>query len=229
MAVIIPAIDIIDGRAVRLYKGDYKSKTEYGFPLEIAKTFKKMGAEMLHIVDLDGAKSGTLVNFDLIKKLSEIMPIQVGGGIRDEQAVKRYSAFAKRIILGTIAVKNTDFVADMIKKYGSDKICVGVDVKEESVSTDGWLSNSHINYLEFIDKLIGIGVKTIIATDISRDGTLTSPNWEMYDSIGGINVIVSGGVACNEDVLKAKKYHGVIVGRAYYEGKVDLERLLRGE
>jgi phosphoribosylformimino-5-aminoimidazole carboxamide ribotide isomerase len=227
MGLVIPAVDIMGGKAVRLLKGDYDSKTVYGDPVEIANKFKDMGAEYLHIVDLDGAKGGAPCNFEIIKSVGGILPVQVGGGVRTAETVEEYLQIADRVILGTVAVQNPEFVRAMVDEYGAERIIVGVDVKSGKAATQGWLENSGVDYLEFIEKLKQIGVKIIIVTDISRDGTLTSPNWEVYERISGINVIVSGGVACNDDVLKAKNYCGVIVGKAYYEGKVDLEWLLR--
>ena len=224
MAAIIPAMDLLNGEAVRLYKGDYQQKTVYGNPIDIAQKFKNMGARFLHVVDLDGAKTGDNPNFELIKQIAGIISIQIGGGIRSAETVEKYLQFADRVILGTIAVQNPQFVIDMIAKYGKERIVVGVDVKDEKVATHGWLEKSELNYLDFIDKL---PVKYIIVTDISRDGTLTSPNWDMYKKIKNKNVIVSGGVANNVDVIKAKNYYGIIVGKAYYEGKVDLEWLLK--
>jgi len=227
--MIIPAIDLCGGEAVRLYKGDYNQKTVYGNPIDIAQKFKSMGAEYLHIVDLDGAKEGSPRNFETIKEISRILPIQVGGGIRDIKTAKEYLQFADRVIIGTAAVEKPDFLKKIIEEKGANRVVVGVDVRNGKVSTGGWLSDSGVDYLEFIEGLKKTGVQTIIVTDISRDGTLTSPNWDMYDGISGVNVIVSGGVSCEADIIKARKYKGVIVGKAYYEGKVDLEKCLKNE
>lgn len=224
MSIIIPAIDILNGEAVRLYKGDYEQKTAYGNPLDIAQKFKDIGAKMLHIVDLDGAKSGNTPNFEIIKQISSIIPIEVGGGIRSAEAVEKYLQFADRIILGTIAVQSPEFVENMVEKYGEERIVVSVDVKDGKIATHGWIEKTELDYIKFINSL---PVKYAIVTDISRDGTLTSPNWEMYQNIKNKSIIVSGGVASNNDVINAKQYYGVIVGKAYYEGKVDLEWLLK--
>lgn len=225
--LILPAIDLLGGEAVRLYKGDYQQKTVYGNPLEIAQKFKAMGAKFLHVVDLDGAKNGSPCNHEIIRQISEILPMQIGGGIRTAATVEEYLKIANRVILGTIAVQKPEFVQEMIEKHGSERIVVGVDVRNGKVSTSGWLEDSSLNYLEFIEHLKQIGVQYIVATDIAKDGTLTSPNWEMYEQIKGINVVVSGGISCDADVAKASKYYGVIVGKAYYEGKVDLEKCLK--
>jgi len=227
--MIIPAIDILQGEAVRLYRGDYTQKTVYGDPLEMAKNFAQMGAKFLHIVDLDGAKSGNPRNLDLIRQIGQVLPIQVGGGIRTAETVAQYLGIADRVILGTVAVENPGFVKEMIQTWGPDKILVGVDVRDGQVATAGWTQGSGVEYLEFIETLKTIGVTTIVATDILKDGTLTAPNWDMYERIRGIGVIVSGGVSCDEHVLRGQAYAGVIVGKAYYEGKVDLKWLLQNE
>ena len=230
--MIIPAIDLQNGEAVRLYKGDYAQKTVYNKnPANLAADFEKMGARYLHLVDLDGAKSGGTENIEAIREIRKRVniPIQVGGGIRNAETVSLYLDEIKinRVILGTVAVKNIEFVREMIERYGSEKIIVGVDVRDGKVQTGGWLDDSGISYLEFIERLKEIGVRVIIATDISRDGTLTSPNWDIYEKIKGINVIVSGGVSCEDDIKKGLDYYGVIVGKAYYENKVDLAGMLK--
>lgn len=223
--MIIPAIDLLGGEAVRLYKGDYEQKTVYSKnPIELAQNFKDMGAKFLHIVDLDGAKSGLVTNYEIIKEISKTVPIQVGGGIRTAEIVEEYLQIADRVILGTISVKEPKFVRDMVDKYGVDRIVVGVDVRSGKLSTNGWLEDSGVDYLKFIDRL---PVEIVVVTDISKDGTLTSPNWNMYEKIRNKKVIVSGGIASDDDIKKADKYYGVIVGKAYYDGKVDLERCLK--
>ena len=233
---IIPAIDLLDGQAVRLYKGDYAQKTVYSQnPPELAAGFEEMGARYLHVVDLDGAKSGDTTNVETIRKIRErlTIPIQVGGGIRNSATVSLYldEIGIDRVILGTVAAKEPEFVGQMLSKYGCEKIVVGVDVKNGTVAISGWTQDSRLDYLAFIGRLKEIGVRYIVATDISRDGTLTSPNWEMYENLKDIdiNVIVSGGISCNADIEKASGYYGVIVGKAYYEGKVDLKQCLEKE
>jgi len=230
--IIIPAIDLHGGEAVRLYKGDYAQKTVYSRnPVELARGFEKMGALYLHIVDLDGAKHGDTVNITTIRKIRESVniPIQVGGGIRSAKTVESYLNEFKinRVILGTIAVKNPEFVREMLIEHGETSIVVGVDVRNGKVAAAGWLEDSGLDYLEFIENLKLIGVRYIVVTDINRDGSLTSPNWEMYEKINGINVIVSGGISCEADIYKSEGYYGVIVGKAYYEGRVDLEKCLK--
>ncbi len=234
--LVIPAIDIKEGKAVRLFKGDYSKKTIYSTePEKLAMKFESMGAKYIHIVDLDGAKDGKCVNLETIKKIrnSILIPIELGGGIRNEETVRLYldEIGINRIILGTSAINNPEFLKKMINKYGSEKIVVGVDVKEECVSISGWLETSTINYIDFIKKIEEIGVKYIVVTDISKDGTLSGPNFDMYDKIkknSNINIIVSGGVKSKDNICDLSKldYYGCIVGKAYYENKVKLEEVM---
>jgi len=230
--LIIPAIDLQNGDAVRLYQGDYSQKTVYSSdPVAIALGFQNIGIKYLHLVDLDGAKDGNTANIDTIRKIREAVsiPIQLGGGIRNAETVAMYlnDIGIDRVILGTIAVKDPTFVQAMLAKHGAEKIVVGVDVRNGMVSTAGWREDSTVDYLQFIENLKNMGVKYIVATDIIKDGSLTSPNWEMYEQIKGINFVVSGGVSCEADILRAKNYYAVIVGKAYYEGRVDLEKCLK--
>jgi len=230
-ALIIPAIDLQNGEAVRLYQGDYSQKTVYSNdPAAIARGFQDMGAKYLHVVDLDGAKDGNTVNIATIRKIRAAIsiPIQLGGGIRNAETVAMYLDEIKidRVILGTIAIKDPAFVQAMLAKHGAEKIVVGVDVRNGMVSTAGWREDSTVDYLEFIESLKAMGVKYIVATDIIKDGSLTSPNWEMYEKIKGINFVVSGGVSCEADVERARGYYAVIVGKAYYEGRIDLKSCL---
>ena len=229
---IIPAIDLQNGEAVRLYKGDYSQKTVYSQnPAVLARRFEEMGAHYLHVVDLDGAKGGGTANLETIKAIRAAvrMPIQVGGGIRHAETVRLYldDIGINRVILGTAAVENPAFVREQINKYTAERIVVGVDVRDGRAATNGWLRDSGMDYLVYIERLKALGVKLIVVTDIARDGALTSPNWAMMEKIKGMDVIVSGGVACDDDILKAKDYAGVIVGKAYYEGKVDLRKCLK--
>lgn len=224
MGIVIPAIDLLGGKAVRLYKGNYNRVTIYSEnPVELAKKFVKMGAKLLHIIDLDGARSGDNLNFNTIEEIAKITPIEVGGGIRDQKIVEKYLNFAKRVILGTVAISDSSFVEKMIDLYGKEKILVSIDVKDGKVSINGWVERTEIDYLDFIKEL---SVEIVIVTDISKDGTLAGPNWQVYEKIKNKKVIVSGGVASDEDIIKAEKYEGVIVGKAYYEGQVNLERFL---
>lgn len=226
MGLVIPSIDLLEGKVVRLYKGNYNQRTVYSEkPLEIAKNFKEMGAKILHIVDLDGARSGYIKNnFKIIEQISKIIPIEIGGGIRRADIVDKYIPFSERIILGTIAVEKPEFVTRMIDKYGIDRIAVSVDVKDKEIVTHGWVKEEKINYLDFIDNL---SCEIVIVTDVSKDGTLTSPNWELYKKIKNKKIIVSGGVSKDEDLKNP--YYATIVGKAYYEGKINLEKCLRKE
>ncbi|MCL2224773.1 MAG: 1-(5-phosphoribosyl)-5-[(5-phosphoribosylamino)methylideneamino]imidazole-4-carboxamide isomerase [Defluviitaleaceae bacterium] len=226
--IIIPAIDLQGGQAVRLIQGDYGKKTVYNpDPAKVAKDFEEMGAKYLHVVDLDGAKDGNTANIETIRAIRKAIniPMQLGGGIRNAETVAMYldEIGVNRVILGTVAVSQPDFVKEMIAKHGAAKIVVGVDVRENTVATAGWLADSRVNYLEFIESLKAAGVEYLVVTDISRDGTLTSPNWDMYEKIKGINFVVSGGVAEESHIHKAANYYAVIVGKAFYEGRVDLK------
>ena len=183
---IFPAIDIRNGNVVRLTEGDYNRMTVYGSsPLEMAETFIKKGAKNLHMVDLDGAKDGAPVNFDVIKSVAETGKLftEVGGGIRDEKRIEDYlSLGVNRVILGTVAVRNFKFVEEAVKKYG-DKIAVGVDARDGKVAVSGWLETTEIDSLDFCRKLRDAGVKTVIYTDISKDGTLSGTNLEIYEKL----------------------------------------------
>jgi len=230
--LILPAIDLQDGQAVRLLQGDYGKKTVYSDnPVKIAQDFEAMGAKYLHVVDLDGAKAGSTINLETIRQIKAGIgiPMQLGGGIRTADTVKMYleDMGIDRIILGTAAVSQPDFAHKMLEKYDPKRIVVGVDVRQGFVSTAGWLEDSKKHYLDFIQDLKAMGLEYTVVTDISRDGTLTSPNWDMYEAIQGINIIVSGGVADESHMEKAVKYYGVIVGKAHYEGRVDLQKCIQ--
>lgn len=232
---IFPAIDIRNGNVVRLTEGDYNRMTVYGSsPLEMAETFIKKGAKNLHMVDLDGAKDGAPVNFDVIKSVAQTGKLftEVGGGIRDEKRIEDYlSLGVNRVILGTVAVRNFKFVEDSVKKYG-DKIAVGVDARDGKVAVSGWLETTEIDSLDFCKKLRDAGVKTVIYTDISKDGTLSGTNLEVYEKLSevkGLDVIASGGITFEEEIKKLAQMntYGAIVGKAVYAGKLDLERVLK--
>ncbi len=228
---IFPAIDIIDGKAVRLFKGDYNKMTVYANnPLDIVNDFKKQGAKNLHLVDLDGAKSGETPN---IKTISNIvtksdMFIEVGGGIRSREVIEKYKNIGvNRVILGTVAVTNLDFLKEMVTEY-KDLIAVGVDILDGYVAIKGWTEKSLYKYTDFCDILEKIGVKTLIVTDISKDGALKGTNLELYRNLKNnysFNVIASGGVSSISDVKELNKIgvHGAIIGKAYYEKAIDLK------
>lgn len=234
--LVIPAIDLKDGEAVRLYKGDYKQKTVYSsHPEEIALGFEKMGAKYLHVVDLDGAKDAAASNRQTIQNIRDSIsiPMEVGGGIRDMKTVSMYldEIGVNRVILGTAALRDRDFLQEALNKYGPERIVVGVDIKNGYVSTSGWLETSDIYYLDFIKELENMGVTTIICTDISKDGTLTGPSMDVYKEIhdhSSINFVVSGGVKDADDVYAVSNcgYYACIVGKAYYEGRIDLKEVI---
>ena len=235
--ILRPAIDLKDGQAVRLYKGDYQQKTIYSSsPEDIALNFENLGADYLHVVDLDGAKEGITSNLETIKKIRKTIsiPMELGGGIRNIETVNLYlnEIGINRVILGTAAIENPNFLALALEKYGSDRIVVGVDVKDGYVSTSGWLKTSQVYYLDFLKELEKMGVKYIVCTDISKDGTLSGPSFDLYESIyqnSSLQFVVSGGVKDANDIYKVneKGYYGCIVGKAYYEGKIDLEGVIR--
>lgn len=232
--IIFPAIDLYEGKAVRLYKGDYAQKTVYGDnPVSVAKDFVSCGATHIHIVDLEGAKTGETPNFDLILKIKSESGLfaEVGGGIRDEKTVEKYlSAGINRVILGTAAVKDKDFVKRVVNRYG-DKIAVSIDIKDGYVAIKGWTENSGIRAFDFCSEMVGIGVKTVICTDISKDGALKGANAELYRELSArfpIDFIASGGVSTVKDVetLKSIGLYGAIIGKAYYTGGIDLKKTI---
>lgn len=231
---IFPAIDLRNGKAVRLYQGDYDQMTVYSdSPVDVARSFKAKGASCLHLVDLDGAKDGQLVNFETIKEIVEEvdMYVEVGGGIRDEERIKQYLELGVgRVILGTIAVKDPDFLEAMVTKYG-EKIAVGVDARDGFVAINGWKEITDRESFEFCRYLRDIGVKTVIYTDISRDGGLEGTNMEAYrklQEIEGLEVTASGGISFEEEITALKDVAAAaILGKAIYSGKLDLERAVK--
>lgn len=227
---LFPAIDLKDKQVVRLYKGDYNQMTVYGTnPLETAKEFKAKGAEYLHVVDLDGAKDGDNPNFSIVADLAANsgLKVEIGGGIRNEEIIKRYiDAGVMRVILGTVAISDPDFVADMVNKYG-DKIAVGVDMLNGKVATHGWTNVSEVDGFEFCEKLDKMGVATVICTDISKDGAMQGTNRELYKEMVKrfkFDTVASGGVSTLDDVsaLNEMDIYGAILGKALYTGAIDL-------
>ena len=227
---IIPAIDLIGGQAVRLIKGDYAQKTVYSSdPSEVAVSFEKAGAELLHLVDLDGAKDGTTANFETIKNIIEktSLSVEVGGGIRDIKRIEKYIDIGvDRVIIGTAAVTDPDFLIEAVQKFG-EKIVVGVDILDGYVAIKGWTEISSVACFDFCQMLQSIGVKTIICTDISKDGMMSGTNLELYRSLQekfGVRIIASGGVSTLEDIraLAKMEVYGAIVGKAIYTGAIDL-------
>ena len=232
---IIPAIDLIGGKAVRLVKGDYDKVTVYSDdPAAVAESFERAGAKYLHVVDLDGAKDGTTANFETIKKIIERtdLSVEVGGGIRTLERVRQYIEIGvDRVIIGTAAVTNPDFLREAVKLYG-EKIVVGVDIKDGFVAIKGWLEISELSCKEFCKKLEDLGVKTIICTDISKDGMMSGTNRELYRELYDefeLNIIASGGVSSMEDiaVLSNMGLFGAIVGKAIYTGAIELSEAIK--
>ena len=233
--LIIPAIDIKQGRCVRLQQGNMDLETKYSDnPLEIALKWESLGAELIHIVDLDGAFKKQIVNNKVIQHIVENIntPIQVGGGIRNEETVRMYFDLGvDRVIIGSVALYNPDFVIDICKKYPG-KIVVGIDAKDGMVAVEGWSEISDVSAVELARKYESKGVAAIIFTDIKRDGMQTGPNIEATSNLAqavDIPVIASGGVASIADIeelLKYKEIFGVVTGRALYEGKLDLKEAI---
>ena len=228
--LIYPAIDLYGGKAVRLFKGNYEQMTVYNDnPLLVALDFKSCGATHIHTVDLEGAKDGTTPNLDVVIDIKQKtgLFVEIGGGIRNMDTVDRYiAAGIDRVILGTAAVKEPQFVADAVKKYG-EKIAVGIDIKDGFVAIKGWTETSSLDAFDFCQRMQDIGVKTVICTDISKDGAMQGTNHELYKELSerfSIDIIASGGVSSIEDVkrLTAQNLHGAIIGKAYYTGAIDL-------
>ena len=232
--LIYPAIDLYEGKAVRLFKGDYAQMTVYSEdPCAVAQEFKACGASCIHLVDLEGAKLGTTPNFELVKAIKKATGLfcEIGGGIRDMETIAKYvDAGIDRVILGTAAVTSPGFVEEAVKAYG-DKIAVGIDIKDGFVAIKGWTETSEENAMDFTAKMQAMGVKTMICTDISRDGAMKGANHALYRQLAqrfDMNIIASGGVSSMEDVekLAALKIHGAIVGKAYYTGAIDLAKAI---
>lgn len=228
--LIFPAIDLYEGHAVRLYKGDYSRMTVYSDdPLSVAEDFRQKGAGQIHLVDLEGARSGGTPNLGTVCRIKERTGLfcEVGGGIRSMEVADAYiGAGVDRVILGTAAVTNEDFAARAAERYG-DKIAVGIDVRDGKVAIRGWTETSALDAVEFCRRMKSLGITTFICTDISKDGAMRGANHDMYrafSEVGGINLIASGGVSSLSDVraLAAAGLYGAIIGKAYYTGDIDL-------
>ena len=228
---IYPAIDLYEGKAVRLFKGDYAQMTVYSEnPAEVAKAFAASGAKHIHLVDLEGAKKGEPANLETISGIiaAADLFVEVGGGIRNMETIEKYLAIGvNRVILGTAAVTDPAFLEAALANYGG-KIAVGVDIKDGYVAIKGWTEKSSVTAEEFFARMEKLGVKTVICTDISRDGAMKGTNRELYKSLSetyAIDLIASGGVSTLEDVkaLAEMNLHGAIIGKAYYIGAIDLK------
>ena len=232
--LIFPAIDLYEGKAVRLYKGDYDQMTVYSdHPEEIARDFAAKGATHVHLVDLEGARSGHTPNLETVLRLKEASGLfcEIGGGIRSMATVKTYlSAGLDRVILGTAAVEDPAFLREALDAWG-EKIAVGVDVRDGFVAVKGWTENSALGFMDFCREMEKLGVQTLICTDISRDGAMRGTNREMYRQMSetlGLRITASGGVSTLEDVksLRAMDLYGAIIGKAYYTGDIDLKEAI---
>lgn len=233
--IIFPAIDLIDGKAVRLVKGDYAQMTVYDSnPLNTALKFQNAGSEYLHTVDLQGAKDGGTPNFETVKQITSntSLKVETGGGIRDIKTVEKYiNAGVFRVILGTAAVTDPDFLKLALKEFG-EKIAVGVDIKNGNVAIKGWLEDSGFECFDFFTRLQDWGVNTVICTDISKDGLLAGTNLLLYKELSekfNVNITASGGVTSLDDVRKLREMnlYGAILGKALYTGNIDLEEAIK--
>ena len=231
---LFPAIDLFDGKAVRLLKGDYEKMTVYSEnPIEIARDFEEKGCKFIHMVDLEGAKDGTTPNLNIVKQIANETSLftEIGGGIRSMDTVDAYlTNGVDRVILGTAAVNDPEFLKNAIEKYG-EKIAVGVDIKDGFVAIKGWLETSNYSCFEFCEKMQSMGVKTLICTDISKDGAMQGTNRELYKELSekfNIDITASGGVSSIDDIKALRKLdlYGAIIGKAYYIGAIDLKEAL---
>ena len=235
MIELIPAIDLIDGKCVRLTKGDYNLKTIYNEdPVSQALEFQRLGFRRLHIVDLDGAKSKHIVNDGVLKAITQATDLIVdfGGGIKSEDDIeKAFKAGAHMVTIGSVAVTEPDMFMNWLGKYGSEKIILGADVRNGMVSINGWKEDSSEELLPFLEKYISAGVRNVLCTEISKDGTLAGPATDLYRKVmeqyPHLHLIASGGVSCNADIhrLHENGIPAVVFGKAYYEGKIDIKEL----
>lgn len=233
--LIFPAIDLYEKKAVRLFKGDYAQMTIYSDnPVELALDFKAKGATCIHMVDLEGAKTGETPNISVIEGIVNQVDLfsEVGGGIRSMETIDKYlSIGVNRVILGTAAIENEQLLIDAVAKY-KERIAVGVDIKDGYVAIKGWTEKSRYTCDDFCKKMQDLGVKTIICTDISRDGAMKGTNRELYKELSekfGIDIVASGGVSSIDDVkaLRQMDLYGAIIGKAYYTGAIDLEEAIK--
>ena len=231
---IFPAIDLYDKKAVRLYKGNYDEMTVYSNnPIEIAQDFEKNGAEFIHMVDLEGAKNGTTPNIEIVKEVATktSLFVEIGGGIRSIETVEKYlNAGVSRVILGTAAVTDEDFLKKAISKH-QEKIAVGADVKDGYIAIKGWIEKSQYSLDEFLSKMQKLGVKTVICTDISKDGAMKGTNLKLYKELSekySLDIVASGGVSTIDDIkaLREMDLYGAIIGKAYYTGAIDLKEAI---
>ena len=232
--ILFPAIDLYEGKAVRLYKGDYQNMTVYSNnPIEIARDFENAGCTHIHMVDLEGARDGTTPNLAVVEQVAREtgLFVEIGGGIRSMETVKRYlDAGVSRVILGTAAVKDPDFLREAVAAYGT-AIAVGADVKDGCIAIKGWLETAQVTLEEFLRDMQKIGIRNVICTDISRDGAMRGTNLALYRQLSkafDLEITASGGVSTLEDVkaLREMELYGAIIGKAYYTGAIDLREAL---
>ena len=232
--ILFPAIDLYEGKAVRLYKGDYQNMTVYSNnPIEIARDFENAGCTHIHMVDLEGARDGTTPNLAVVEQVAREtgLFVEIGGGIRSMETVKRYlDAGVSRVILGTAAVKDPDFLRETVAAYGT-AIAVGADVKDGRIAIKGWLETAQVTLEEFLRDMQKIGIRNVICTDISRDGAMRGTNLALYRQLSkafDLEITASGGVSTLEDVkaLRAMELYGALIGKAYYTGAIDLREAL---
>jgi phosphoribosylformimino-5-aminoimidazole carboxamide ribotide isomerase len=234
--LVIPAIDILDGKCVRLHQGDFRQKTVYSdHPADMAKRFVDAGFPLLHVVDLDGAKEGRLVNWDTIESVAKVpgVRLEVGGGVRSSDHIRQIlDVGANRVVVGSVAAKSPDLASYWIEQFGPDRIVIGMDVKNSSIAISGWLEDSHLQPTDFLFDMVSRKARTFIATDISRDGTMEGTNLEFFAAVRrafpSIELYASGGISALSDIVALKRsgVAGVIVGKALYEGRLKLEDLL---
>ncbi len=232
---IIPAIDLIDGKCVRLTKGDYSTKKEYSSdPLDMAMRFADAGLSYLHLVDLDGARTGAVVNHKTLEKIASKTPLEIdfGGGIKSDESIRiAFESGAKKVTVGSVAVKNRELVTEWLSIYGSQKLILGADVKGEKIAISGWMETGDEYIFDFVREYLEKGFKTVISTDVAKDGMLEGPSFELYKKLLGeienLNLIASGGVRDMEDLEKLREMgmYGAIIGKAIYEGRIDLKDL----
>ena len=232
--LIFPAIDLYEGKAVRLYKGRYEDMTVYSEdPLSVARDFEKKGATYIHMVDLEGAKDGTTPNLSVVERVAKntALRVEIGGGIRSMETIEKYlSAGVYRVILGTAAITDKEFLKEAIAKYG-ERIAVGADIKDGFVAIKGWLETSSVFCEDFFAEMQELGVRTVICTDVSKDGVMKGTNLSLYRILSrrfSVDIVASGGVSSLEDVkaLREMGLYGAIVGKAYYTGAIDLKEAI---
>ena len=236
MIELIPAIDIIEGKCVRLTKGDYATKKEYGDPVSMAQEFEQLGFKRLHVVDLDGAKSKHVVNDATLRAITRATQLKVdfGGGVKTEDDLKKaYESGATLVTVGSIAVTNPELYLEWLQKYGADRLILGADVRDGKVSINGWQEDSNVELTEFLTRYMQAGTRNVLCTEISKDGMLQGPATDLYKQVmkahPTCHLIASGGVSCIEDILELEKagIPAVVFGKAIYEGKIDLKEVVR--